>query len=88
MPSDYFSQMSSDYFKCKHKNNVSFNGQYQHEKWSWDFTLRNGHRDWWALRVGVWEEEGGLTAGTSVTPPTTLPLQGLQAISPIHAAEV
>lgn len=45
-------------------------------------------RDWWVLRVGVWEEEGGLTAGTSVTPPTTLPLQGLQAISAIHAAEV
>lgn len=33
--------------KCKHQNNVSFNRQYQHEKWSWDLT----HKKKWTQRL-------------------------------------
>lgn len=39
------------YFKCKHQNNMSFNRQYQHEKWSWDLT----HKKKWTETGESWE---------------------------------
>lgn len=85
----FYLKMSSDFtlnanirITCHSTDNISMKSDRETL-----LTRRNGQR-LVSLESGCLRGRRGLTAGTSVTPPTTLPLQGLQAISAIHAAEV